>query len=293
MRRLLIAYLALALAAMLFGVTFVVIKQAVVILPPMAFVGWRFLIGALALLVLAFPRRLSIWRDGLLTGVLLFAGFALQTEGLARTSASNSGLITGLYVVFTPILATIVGRAKLSGWALSGTGVAFTGLALLTLQQGVLLSAGDLLTVGCAVAFAAHIVVLSRVVTRHPVVPFTAVQLLVTAGLALGVSYVREGLPLPSMDVLPALIMTGLAVSAGAFLLQVWSQTVVGPTRTAVMLSLEPAVAAFFAAWILHERLSVRGWTGAGLIVAGIYLVLARSDETDALPAAEAITPAH
>jgi len=293
MRRPLIAYVALAVAAVLFGVTFVVIKQAVVILPPMAFVGWRFLIGALALLILAFPRRLGIWRDGLLSGALLFAGFALQTEGLARTSASNSGLITGLYVVFTPLLAAIVGRSKLSGWALSGTGVAFVGLALLTLQQGVLLSTGDLLTVGCAVAFAAHIVVLSRVVARHPVVPFTAVQLLVTAALALTVSYVREGLPLPSMDVLPALIMTGLAVSAGAFLLQVWSQTVVGPTRTAVMLSLEPAVAAFSAAWILQERLSARGWTGAALIVTGIYLVLARATEADALPAAEAVTPAH
>src|SRR5665811_1181757 len=128
--------------------------------------------------------------------------------------------ITGLYVVFTPTFAAIVGRAKLSGWALTGTGVAFVGLALLTLQQGVSLAAGDLLTVGCAVAFAAHIVVLSRVVSRHPVIPFTAVQLLVTASLALAVSYFREGLPLPSPDVLPALVMTGLAVSAGAFLLQ-------------------------------------------------------------------------
>ncbi|NOY55056.1 MAG: DMT family transporter [Actinobacteria bacterium] len=293
MRRPLIAYVALTFAAVLFGVTFVVVKRAVIILPPMAFVGWRFLIGALALLVLAFPRRLGIWRDGLLAGTLLFAGFALQTEGLARTSASNSGLITGLYVVFTPLIAAIVRRAKPSGWALSGTGVAFVGLALLTLRQGVSLSTGDLLTLGCAVAFAAHIVVLSRVVARHPVVPFTAVQLLVTAALALAVSFVREGLPLPNVDVLPALIMTGLAVSAGAFLLQIWSQTVVGPTRTAVMLSLEPAVAAFSAAWILQERLNARGWTGAGLILVGIYLVLARTKDTDALPAAEAITPAH
>lgn len=293
MRRPLVAYLALALAAVLFGVTFVVIKQAVLILPPMAFVGWRFLIGALALLALAFPKRLEIWRDGLLTGTLLFVGFALQTEGLALTSASNSGLITGLYVVFTPILASFAGRSRVSRWALTGTGVAFVGLALLTLQQGVALEAGDLLTVGCAVAFAAHIVVLSRVVRRHPVIPFTAVQLLVTAGLALAVSYLREGLPLPSADVIPALIMTGLVVSAGAFLLQVWSQTVVGPARTAVILSLEPAVAALSAAWLLDERLSARGWAGAALILAGIYLVLARTKDTDAVPAAEAVTPAH
>ncbi len=287
------AYLALALAAALFGITFVVIKQAVVILPPMAFVGWRFLIGAAALLLLAFPRGMRIWRDGLLTGALLFAGFALQTEGLVRTSASNSGLITGLYVIFTPIIAAIVGRTRLSGWVLSGTATAFVGLALLTLRDGVALATGDLLTVGCALAFAAHIVVLSRIVSRHPVVPFTAVQLLVTAGLALAASYVREGLPLPTVDVVPALVITGLAVSAGAFLLQIWAQTIVGPARTAVILSLEPAVAAFSAAWLLQERLEARGWAGAALILTGIYLVLARSRATDDIPRAEAITPAH
>jgi drug/metabolite transporter (DMT)-like permease len=293
LRRPALAYLALVCAAVLFGATFIVIKQAVEILPPMAFVGWRFLIGAAALLLLAAPRGLSVWRDGLLAGLLLFAGYALQTEGLARTGAANSGLITGLYVVFTPLIAALFSRTRLSGWALTGTGTAFVGLALLTLHHGIHLDAGDLLTVGCAVAFASHIVVLSRVASRHPVVPFTTVQLVVTATLALVASGLREGLPTPTREVLPALLMTGLVVTAGAFLLQVWSQTLIGPARTAVILTLEPVAATFFAASILHERLDAQGWTGAVLILAGIYLVLARTRESDAIPTAEAITPAH
>jgi drug/metabolite transporter (DMT)-like permease len=229
----------------------------------------------------------------MIAGVLLFAGYALQTEGLALTSAANSGLITGLYVVFTPIIAAVVARAKLSGWAVSGTGVAFVGLALLTIREGVRFDAGDMLTVGCAVAFAVHIVVLSRVAARHPVVPFTAVQLLVTAVLASALSWITEGFPLPSIDVVPALLMTGLVVTAGAFLMQVWSQTVIGPARTAVILTLEPVSATLLAALLLAERLDAKQWTGAGLILAGIYLVLARTNEMDTIPAAEAITPAH
>jgi drug/metabolite transporter (DMT)-like permease len=292
-RRRALAYLALVVAAFLFGATFVVIKRAVEILPPLAFVGWRFLIGAIVLFALAVPKGRSLWRDGVIAGVLLFAGYALQTEGLALTSAASSGLITGLYVVFTPLIAAVVARTRLSGWAVTGTGVAFAGLALLTVREGVTFEAGDLLTVGCAIAFAVHIVVLSRVAARHPVIPFTAVQLLVTAVLATTLSLLTEGLPLPTTDVLPALLLTGLAVTAGAFLMQVWSQTVIGAARTAVILTLEPVSATFLAALILAERLDPKQWTGAGLILAGIYLVLARTNEMDAIPAAEAITPAH
>jgi drug/metabolite transporter (DMT)-like permease len=292
-RRRTLAYLALVVAACLFGATFVVVKQAVTLIPPLAFVGWRFLIGSVALFALAFPRGRSVWRDGVIAGTLLFAGYAFQTEGLALTSAANSGLITGLYVVFTPIIAAVVARTKLSGWAVSGTGVAFVGLALLTIREGVRFDAGDLLTVGCAVAFAAHIVVLSRVAARHPVVPFTAVQLLVTAVLATSLSWITEGIPLPTIDVIPALLMTGLIVTAGAFLMQVWSQTVIGPARTAVVLTLEPVSATLLAALLLAERLDAKQWTGAALILAGIYLVLARTSEMDTIPAAEAITPAH
>lgn len=293
MRRPPIAYVALALAAVLFGATFVLIKEAVAILPPLAFVGWRFLIGAGALLLLGIPRGRSIWRDGLATGVLLFAGYALQTAGLVETSASNSGLITGLYVVFTPLLAAAVARHGVGIATIAGTITAFAGLALLTVGEAVSLSAGDLLTVGCAVAFAGHIVVLSRVAFRHPVIPFTAIQLLVTAGLALASSALVEGFPLPDAQVVPALLITGLVVSGGAFMLQVWSQTVVGPARTAIILALEPAFATLFAAWLLAERLTTQGWVGAALILVGIYVVLANTGDRDALPAAEAVTPAH
>ena len=116
MRRPRVAYLALAFAALLFGSTFVVVKEAVTDLPPLGFVGWRFLLGAAAMLLLGIPRGRALWRDGLVAGLLLFAGYATQTVGLAHTTASNSGLITGLYVVFTPLLAAVVARRVPRFW---------------------------------------------------------------------------------------------------------------------------------------------------------------------------------
>jgi drug/metabolite transporter (DMT)-like permease len=288
------AYIALAFAAFLFGATFVVVKETIATLPPLSFVGWRFLMGAVVLTLLAPPRGRRLWRDGTVAGVFLFAGYALQTLGLESTSASNSGLITGLYVVLTPLVAAAARRARPAAVTVIGAVAAFSGFVLLTWDGGLQLQRGDIMTVGCAVAFAIHIVILARVARRHRVIPLTAVQLIVTAMLALAASVPLEGLPLPTADVLPELVLTGIVVSAGAFLLQVWSQTVIGPGRTAIVLALEPAFAAAAAAVFLGERLTGLGWIGAGVILAAIYIVLALTPEgADDLPGAEAVSAAH
>lgn len=248
MRRPRVAYLALAFAAFVFGSTFVVVKEAVADTPPLAFVGWRFLLGSAALFLFGVPRGRTLWRDGAIAGLLLFAGYSTQTVGLVYTSASNSGLITGLYVVFTPLLAALVAHRAPRLLAVSGAVLAFGGLALLTLQDGFALRKGDLLTMACALSYAGHIVYLSRVAPRHRVIPLTAVQLGVVAVGGLAGSLATDGPQWLAASAWPAVLLTGLAVSAGAFFLQVWSQTVIGPTRTAVILALEPAFAAGTAA---------------------------------------------
>ncbi len=292
MRRPGLAVLALTGAAFLFGLTFVVVKDAVAEFPPLAFVGWRFAIGAVVLALLAPPRGVRLWRDGTIAGSFLFAGFALQTAGLTTTGASNSALITGMYVVLTPLLTAAYLRRWPAPWVVVGSVLAFIGLALLTLRGPLRVGAGDLLTFGCAVAFALHIVVLARLAPRHPVVPFTVVQLLVTAVAGLALSIPFEGMPVPPRSVWPALALTGVAVSALAFLLQVWAQTQVGPGRTAVVLALEPAFGVAGAALILGERLTFAGWSGAALILVAIYVVVTKGQEAPVLEA-EAVTAAH
>ncbi|MDX1449979.1 MAG: DMT family transporter [Acidimicrobiia bacterium] len=280
----------LTVAAFLFGVTFVVVKAAVETVDPLAFVGWRFLIGGLALLLLAIPRTNGVWRDGVIAGTWLFAGYGLQTGGLTLTGATNSALITGLYVVFVPLLAAVVRRRSPSPWAVVGVVLGFIGTALLTVRDDLTLGAGDLLTVGCAVAFAGHIVTIARQAPRHPVIPYTTVQLLTTAALGLGGSLVFEGPGLPDSSGWPAIILTGLGVSAIAYLLQVWAQNQVGPSRTAILLTLEPVFAVVAAAIVLSERLTAAGWFGAAIILGAIGLVLRKVDD-DPLVEAEAISP--
>lgn len=284
--------IALLFAAFLYGGTFVVIKSALDDVPPLRFVAFRFSIGALALAVFALPKGKTIWRHGTLAGVALFAGYALQTAGLASTTASNSALITGLYVVLTPLLVAVFQRRRPTWWTLTAAVGAFIGIFLLTDTDGFSLTQGDLLTLGCAFAFALHIIALARYAYQHPVVPFTTVQLGITAVLAMAASLVFEGPGIPQLSVWPALLITALGVSVGAFLLQVWSQTILGAGTTAVVLAAEPAFAVATAWVVLGERLDAAGWAGTALIVVAIYLVVTHQQD-DREDYAESVSPAR
>ena len=286
------AIAALLIAAFLFGATFVVIKSAVEDVGPLSFVAWRFLLGTVLLAAFAIPTGGLIWRHGSLAGVALFAGYAFQTAGLQHTSASNSALITGLYVVITPFLASAFSRRAPSGWTVGGAALSFAGLILLTETYGLRVERGDLLTLGCALAFALHIVLLARFARHHPVVPFTTVQLAVTSGLAFALAFIAEGPGLPPSSVWGALLLTGLAISAGAFLLQIWAQTIVGPTTAAVIVATE-SVFGVATAWIvLDERLGSAGFVGAALIVVSVVIVILKQRDPTSV-VAESVTPAH
>lgn len=270
-----------------------VVKGALDDMAPLEFVGWRFLLGAAALALIAVPRGRKMWIHGTTAGIALFAGYALQTAGLQFTSAANSALITGLYVVITPLLVALLLRRAPSPWVVVGSGMAFVGLALITGVQDLSLGTGDLLTIGCAIGFSAHIVILSRYAKDHPLVAFTVVQLAVTSGLAfLGSMIFEQGLTLPPPAAWSALVITGLGVSAGAFLLQIWAQKIVGAATAAVVLAAEPAFGVAAAWVVLSERLTPRGWAGAlTIVVAIVVVVIQQRDEGSR--SAEAITPAH
>jgi drug/metabolite transporter (DMT)-like permease len=286
------AVLALLVASFVFGATFVVIKSALEQVSPLSFVAWRFLIGALALAAFALPRGRSIWWHGTIAGVALFSGYAFQTAGLEETSASNSALITGLYVVITPFLASLFARRNPSWWSVGGAALSFGGLILLTGTDGLSFERGDLLTLACAFSFAFHIVALSRLARHHPVVPFTTVQLAVTTALAFPASFILEGPGVPPGSVWGALLLTGLGASAGCFVLQIWAQTVVGATTAAVVLAAEPAFAVATAWVVLDERLTMPGWAGAAMILVAIYIVVTKQRDRQSVEA-EAVTPAH
>lgn len=287
------AILALVGAAFLFGATFVVVKSALDSIEPLSFIAWRFALGALVLAALAIPRGKKLWLHGSLAGLALFSGYALQTLGLQYTTASNSALITGIYVVITPFLAALFARRAPSPWVVTAAAAAFAGVVLLTGVGDLSLDTGDLLTLGCALAFASHIVALAQFAHRHPVVPFTTVQLAVTGLLSGALAWLFESGPgIPDRSVWAAIALTALGVTVGAYLLQIWAQTVVGAGTAAVVLSAEPAFGVATAWVVLGERLTAQGWLGAALIVAAMYLVITRQRDQSSREA-EAVTPAH
>ena len=249
--------LAMLAVTAVWGSTFVLVRDAVAQVPPFTFIAYRFLAAALLLAALR-PRLAAGGQPGLVgagavAGLALFAGYGFQTVGLQYTTASNAGFITGLSVVLTPLLAAV-------------------GLGLLSLQA-LEVRRGDALVLGCAVAFAAHILLLGRYAPRFSSYRLAVVQLGSAGLLALAWAALAGDLVVPgSAEVWVALLITSVAASAGAFLIQTRAQREVSPTRTAVILTMEPVFAGLFGFLLAGERLSGRGWLGAGLILAGMLV---------------------
>jgi drug/metabolite transporter (DMT)-like permease len=268
--------LALVAVTAVWGATFVVVREAVARVPPSAFIAVRFLAAA-ALLAALRPRQAlrpdrGLAAAGVVAGLALFAGYTLQTVGLQYTSASSAGFITGLAVVLTPLLGALLLRQRPGRWPATGALLAAAGLALLTLERFEV-RRGDLLVLGCAFAFATHILLLGRYSPRHASYQLAVVQLATTGVLALAWAGAAGDLRLPgSPQVWFALAVTAVLASAGGFLVQTRAQRDVSPTRTAIIFTMEPVFAALFAFWLAGEHLAARGWLGAACIVAGMLV---------------------
>ncbi|MGI8422350.1 MAG: DMT family transporter [Gaiellaceae bacterium] len=268
--------LALVLVTAVWGVTFVQVKDAVAIYPLFAFLAVRF---AIASLTLAAPaagrvRRLgpSGWLAGCAVGALLAAGYVLQTAGLARTTVSGAGFVTGMYVILTPLIALILFRAKIGRAAWVATAVAVVGLAMISgVHAGS--STGDLLVLGGAAVFALQIVLIDRYAPRFDPLALTFVEMLAACVVLTAVALPRGDLALPhGRTVWAALLVTGIFASALGYLFQTWAQRRIDATRTALLFSLEPVWAGVFGFALAGDRLGLLGWSGCAVILIGIAL---------------------
>jgi len=290
-----IAHLLLLATVLVWGASFVLVKDALKDASPLLF---NLLRMTLAFLVLAAVNHRHLRKlsrrailSGAVAGVLLAAGYQFQTSGLARTTPAKSAFITGLVVVFVPLFTAIpalrpAGTHAPRWTAAIGAVLAFAGLLLLTTPPGTewrhlfaSIGLGDLLTLACAVAFAGHLLSLAHFSPGLP-----AAQL---ATLQIGFAAVVMLLTLPLGEqpraafaprLIVALIVTSVFATAAAFTIQSWAQKHLPPTHTAVILSLEPVFAWLTALIFLDEHLGSRALAGAALIIAGIAI-------TELLPA--------
>jgi drug/metabolite transporter (DMT)-like permease len=250
------------------GWTFVLVKDAIQAYPTIPFLGLRFLIAAaaMALVVRRLPGR-RVLVVGTVIGLPLAGGYLLQTVGLRFTSPGNTGLITGLFFVFTPLLDRLFGT-PIRVRTLLAVAVALAGTLLLTGGWQAGIRFGDALIVGCAVCFALQIVLLSRWSPGFAAQELTLVQLSTCAVLFMFAGATQLRVPSPSVWF--ALVITGVFASAVAFFIQTWVQSHLTASRTALALASEPVWALFFSVMLAGQRLDAVQALGAALVIAAI-----------------------
>jgi drug/metabolite transporter (DMT)-like permease len=282
------ADLTLGIVALIWGSTFVTVQNALDAVGPLTFVAWRFMLAS-ALLIALFHRRLrAITRQealsGGLLGVWLAGGYIFQTIGLQTTTTAKTGFITGLSVVIVPVLATVLLRRPPGRWPVVGIAAATVGLAVLSLNRDLSVSAGDLWVLACALMFALQIVTVARFSPQYDPIRLSVAQIAAVAVLATGSAFTFEtpAIDLP-VETWGAIAFTGVVATALVYSLQVYVQRFTTPTHTALLFSLEPVFAALFGWWLAHEALGAKELIGCGMILAGM-IVAELGDQHEAEP---------
>ena len=252
------------------GWTFVLVKDAITQYPTLPFLELRFLLAAvlMAVVVHRLPSRRELW-VGLVAGTVVAAGYLFQTVGLATTSPGNAGLITGLFVVFTPLIDRLFGTSVHRRTAIAVV-LALIGTLMLA-GGGSGLGLGDALVLVCAVLYALHIVLLSRWSPGLRPAPLAMVQMATCALLfSIAGTPALAHAPTPSPQVWFAVVVTGVFASAVAFYIQTWAQAHLDASRTALILATEPAWALGASIVLAGQRLNPLQTAGAALVLGAI-----------------------
>jgi drug/metabolite transporter (DMT)-like permease len=276
------AELALAFCTLLWGSTFVVVKNSLDHASVFAFLALRFTLAGLCMA--AFRPRVfrALQREeifaGIRLGFFMFCGYAFQTAGLKYTSPSNSGFITGSSVVLVPLILGVFWGKRVTVYIYLGTLAAAAGLYFLTVPvTGVAhLNRGDVLTFFAAMSYAVHIILVGEYAREHSAAALSVLQVLSCAALAWLTGFGAAAIRWQPMWVkASAELWVGIAVcaifaTAMAFSLQLWAQQYTTPSHAAILFTLEPVFAVITSYFVLGERLGLRSIAGAGMVLAGI-----------------------
>ena len=270
-----VALIALVAVTAIWGGTFLVVQDAVSRMPVMDFLAFRFALASLVMVALR-PRCLRAvsgrgFLQGVILGLVLGAGYIFQTYGLLYTSAAVSGFITGMFVVLTPVVGWVLLRKKTNLLTWLAVGLAVAGLALISLR-GWEIGIGELLTLACAVCFALHIVGLGEWSPGRDVYTLTVLQLATVAAMCFFAALPGGITPPPDAAAWAAVAVTAVMATALAFLVQTWAQSIVPPTRAAVVMTMEPVFAGFFGVVVGSNVLTLRIGLGAVCVLAAMLM---------------------
>ena len=273
------AQFGLVLTTLAWGATFVLVKEGLNDAPPFAFAGYRFLIASLCMIPFVYKKILNVKKDELIgsiyCGIFLFLGYAFQNFGLwendiyLSTTPSKSAFITSISILFVPLMLLFIPSQKISFRIWAGICLATVGLYLLLdpIVNGI--STGDFLTFGCAICFAIHIIIQDRYAkSKINLARFFFFQVLTVTILSfLCTSIVEHQTINWSIQLINALLLTGIIATTIAIILMLWAQKILNPSETALIFSLEPVFAAIFSWFLLNEILNNQEIVGGILVV--------------------------
>jgi drug/metabolite transporter (DMT)-like permease len=270
-----LATAALIVMTAVWGWTFLIVKDAIAKMPVMDFLAVRFAIAVIIMLAVRpqSVRRISgrgLWQ-GAIIGFLLGMSYITQTYGLRTVSPAVSGFITGMSVVFTPVLAWLILKRKIAGRTWLAVALALIGLALLSLH-GWTFGGGELLTVGCAVFIAFQVIGLGAWAPHHEAYSLALVQV-ATAAVMMLVAAAPGGIALPpDLATWGTVGVTAVLATALAFVVQTWAQSIISPTYTALILTMEPVFAGIFSVAAGEDSLNFRLLGGAVCILLAMLI---------------------
>jgi len=270
------AVIALVFVAVVWGAGFVLMKDAINDQPVFDFLATRFTLATLVMIairpqVLSAINKKTLFRGSIL-GVMLGLAYITQTIGLDLTTAAITGFLTGLYVVFTPILFWFVFKKKVEKKVIVGTTLALTALLFISFN-GISFDPGQVWLIACALLFAGHIIGLSFWSNAKDIYPLTVIQL-AAGSVVCWMGAVPDGYqPPPNAFVWGTVVFTAVFATAMAFLIQTWAQSIMDPSRVAIILTGEIVFAAAIAVAVGQEVLSLRTVIGGVLIVLAMLIV--------------------
>ena len=278
------AHLLLVLVALIWGSTFVLVKEALNDASPLALNAARMVIAAV-LLAFFYRKKFAVLTKpaltaGIVVGIFLCLGYALQTTGLKLTTPSKSAFLTGTSSVLVPLLLVAIWRTHIHLWRVAGIMLALAGLFLMTVPGGAAgladfakVNLGDLLTIGCAFCFAFQIIFLGHASQRFPFEQISALQISTAAVLmTISAPFLEHPHLHATPTVIAAVLITGILCTAVAFTIQSWAQQFTPATHTALIFTTEPVFAWLTSFIYLKERLGLRAGAGALLILGGVLV---------------------
>jgi len=270
-------YLAMLATAAVWGGSFVLMKDAIVQQDVYSFLSTRFILAAL--LMIAYRptvfRGLSsrFIKQGVLAGVLLSGGYIFQTLGLAKTTVSNTGFITGMYLVFTPLISLIILKRKVLLVQWFAVAIALIGLILIS-YNGISIGTGEILVLISAIAFGAHFVALGEWSNGKNTYALTLIQILTVSAIATVCAFINGFEVPPSASVWQAIAFTAVFATFLAFLVQTKAQSVMSATVASVLLAMETPFAVFLGVLILNDPLTLRIIVGGSLVMIAMGVVI-------------------